>query len=374
GSPSPGNRAPSLFSFNGMPMAPTVRVRGDGNVRFRIRNMLGLNEHSTPIGPGPDPVEMPVDTVQKICDLVGPDAVPGPGIIPCNAFFHPEETQEVLAEEVHPGWALKGHVNGTARTHTTNLHTHGLHVRPERNPDGSHSDNVMLRIIPKADWEARRSSGDPELALGPNEYVGQLDYDIQLPIPGPDGPLPHPPGTHWYHPHSHGATHNQVASGMAGFLIVEGDVDEAVNRRMTGEAWPDPEDKTGPWDYRERLILLQRVFLGSFDLDAGTRRPNLRFPPANAVNGVMPAAVIEMRPGAVERWRVLNGSVDGSGTKRFMVLEGQYVAGARAQMYRVDVVPPPEGAEPDPDAELERATVPVSYRELEGMKADLAQL
>ncbi|HSM05520.1 MAG TPA: hypothetical protein VK858_12960 [Longimicrobiales bacterium] len=136
GSPSPGNRAPSLFSFNGMPMAPTVRVRGDGNVRFRIRNMLGLNEHRTPIGPGPDPVEMPVDTVQKICDLVGPDAVPGPGIIPCNAFFHPEETQEVLAEEVHPGWALKGHVNGIARTHTTNLHTHGLHVRPERNPAG----------------------------------------------------------------------------------------------------------------------------------------------------------------------------------------------------------------------------------------------
>jgi FtsP/CotA-like multicopper oxidase with cupredoxin domain len=377
GSPSPGNRAPSLFSFNGMPMGPTVRVKGDGNVRFRVRNMLGLNEHLTPVGAGADPLEMPVDTVQRICDVVGPDAVPGPGggAIPCLTPLYPEAVQEVLAEEVHPGWRLKGHLNGPARTHTTNLHTHGLHVRPERNADGSHSDNVMLRILPKADWEARRNSGDPELAeLGPHEHVGQLDYDIQLPIPGPDGSLPHPPGTHWYHPHSHGATHNQVASGMAGFLIVEGDVDEAVNLRMTGEVWPDPEEKTGPWDYRERLVLLQRVFLGSVDLDAGPRRPNLRFPPANAVNGVMPAAVITMRPGAVERWRILNGSVDGSGTKRLMVLEGQYVVGPQARMYRVDVVEPPEDAEPDPGAELERNLVPVSYLELEAMKADLAQL
>ena len=32
-----------------------------------------------------------------------------------------------------------------------------------------------------------------------------------------------------------------------------------------------------------------------------------------------------MRAGAVERWRILNGSVDGRGYKRFMVLEGEFV-------------------------------------------------
>ena len=32
-----------------------------------------------------------------------------------------------------------------------------------------------------------------------------------------------------------------------------------------------------------------------------------------------------MQPGAVERWRVLNGSVDGRGFKRVMVLNGQFV-------------------------------------------------
>ena len=35
---------------------------------------------------------------------------------------------------------------------------------------------------------------------------------------------------------------------MAGFLIVEGDVDTAVNRAMTGEAWPAPEVKTSMVD------------------------------------------------------------------------------------------------------------------------------
>jgi len=41
-----------------------------------------------------------------------------------------------------------------------------------------------------------------------------------------------------------------------------------------------------------------------------------------------------MRPGAVERWRVLNASVDGRGTKSFMVLEGQFVFADR-QLWKV---------------------------------------
>ena len=137
--------------------------------------------------------------------------------------------------------------------------------------------------------------------------------------------MPHPPGTHWYHPHAHGATNNQVASGMAGFLIVEGDVDEAINQAMTGESWPDPSMKTGPFDYRERLMFMQRVVTQSFDLDAGMGRASMRNPPFLAINGTRKPGIFRMRPGAVERWRVLNGSGDGAGTKRFMVLEGHYV-------------------------------------------------
>lgn len=71
---------------------------------------------------------------------------------------------------------------------TSNLHTHGLHVSPSGN-----SDNVLLSIEPGH----------------------SLDYVIQL-------PANHPAGTFWYHSHRHGSTAIQVASGMAGALIIPG--------------------------------------------------------------------------------------------------------------------------------------------------------
>jgi hypothetical protein len=156
---------------------------------------------------------------------------------------------------------------------------------------------------------------------------------------------------------------------MAGFLLVEGDVDQAINRAMTGEDWPDPETGTGPYDYRERLLMLQRVFIQSFDTDAKAKQRNLMFPPFPAVNGARDPALIKLRPGAVERWRVLNGSVDGAGTKRFMVLEGQYVVQG-GQTWRVVVEETGEGEEKQRKRRLE----PVTEVELEAAKLDLQQL
>lgn len=364
-STSPGNPAPAIFSYNGRALGPTVRVRGDGVVKLKVRNVLGLNEQLVHVGPSPDPVDMPLDTDREVCRLREAQLPDGDPDNPrgCNPFLYPELLLEVIDPEVRPSWSLKGPVNGQHAAHTTNLHTHGLHVAPNRNPDGTHSDNVFLRIIPKADMAARLASGDPDLAeLGEYEHVGELDYEIRLTQPGG---APHPPGTHWYHPHAHGATHDQVASGMAGFLVIEGDVDEAVNRALTGEPWPDPELPSGRWDYRERLIFIQRTFVGSIDLDAGPRRNSLRFPPVFAVNGVMPSGVLFMRPGAVERWRLLNGSVDGAGTKRFMVLEGQFVQRDN-RMWEVFT-----------EGERERRTrrlAPVSEQDLELAKVPLHQL
>lgn len=71
----------------------------------------------------------------------------------------------------------------------TNLHSHGLWVSPAGN-----SDNVLISIKPGVDFE--------------------YEYNI---------PIDHPAGTFWYHPHQHGATAMQVASGMAGALVVEGE-------------------------------------------------------------------------------------------------------------------------------------------------------
>ena len=43
-------------------------------------------------------------------------------------------------------------------------------------------------------------------------------YDIEIALPAD-----HTRGTYWYHPHHHGSADVQVASGMAGAIIVEGD-------------------------------------------------------------------------------------------------------------------------------------------------------
>ncbi len=368
-SPSPGNPTPVLFSFNGTSPGPTIRVRSDGTLRVKVRNLLGLNKAETQVGPAPDPVDIPPGTNKRVCELLSQPVVRSG--LPmtkeaCIGAFVPEELLEIIGGETRPGWALKGHMNGQHATRVTNLHTHGLHVQPETNDDGSHSDNVLLRILPRADWEARKNSSDSDLhTLGDNEHVGELDYEMRLSWNRNGQQMAHPPGTHWYHPHPHGATHDQVASGMAGFLIVEGDVDEAINRVMTGEASPEPEVKAGPFDYRERLMFIQRVFLGSFDANAGRGRNELRFPPLAAVNGVREAGVMHMRPGAVERWRVLNGSVDGSGTKRFMVLEGQFVQRG-GRIWRVLT----EGS----GQEATRSLLPVSEQDIEDAKVALYQL
>jgi FtsP/CotA-like multicopper oxidase with cupredoxin domain len=98
-----------------------------------------------------------------------------------------------------------GHsVNTPHGFNVTNLHTHGLHVRPDApsrcpNPAtcDARSDDVLVSILP-----------------------GQKQrYEIEI-------PKNHPPGTHWYHAHKHGAVAMQLATGMAGAIIIEGGLDE----------------------------------------------------------------------------------------------------------------------------------------------------
>ena len=105
---------------------------------------------------------------------------------------------------------------------STNLHSHGLWVSPSGN-----SDNVLITIRPKVSFE--------------------YEYNI---------PATHPAGTFWYHPHLHGSTALQVASGMAGALIIHGD--RAPTPTNTGDIDTLLRDETGT-AYRERLVLFQQV-------------------------------------------------------------------------------------------------------------------
>ena len=346
-----GNPGSVIFSYGSNTPGPTIRMTGDEILYVRLRNLLGQNEGTTAIGPNPDAGALVPWLGRKVCttaaemhDGVDPknpyneqgaqcNLVGGGSTSPAN---FPDALYQFVPAKVRSDFCLGEHTNGVHANHTTNLHTHGLHVRPDRNPNGTHSDNVILRVMPQADLVRREVNAESPSCqflrkpseiyfLRDDETAGQADYEFRLGDVMGDPDQPHPPGTHWYHPHSHGATHNQVSSGMAGFLIIEGDVDEAVNEYFTGEAKPDPTLPTGDFDYRERLMFMQRVNVANESIDPNAADPNIRRPTVlPLVNGSNNPAVITMRPGAVERWRIINGSVDGRGYKHFMVVEGQY--------------------------------------------------
>ncbi|WP_250455425.1 multicopper oxidase domain-containing protein [Caballeronia sp. ATUFL_M2_KS44] len=115
----------------------------------------------------------------------------------------------------------------------TNIHTHGFHISPSGN-----SDNVLMTV-----------------------YPGTVqNYSYKLP---PD----HPSGTFWYHAHLHGSTAIDVASGMAGVLIVRGsrqakagmtnggaDIDTILRRRFLVLSLP----------VREHVMLFQQIEYGCF--------------------------------------------------------------------------------------------------------------
>ena len=339
-----GNRFTPLYSLNGSSPGPTIRMRGDERLRVTVRNHLGANYSRVPKGPCPDPFEQRPDVLAaafcRMDKANGGDCKTPP---PARTIFeHFNHFFDELPAALIDTTCVSGPVNVPHASHTTNLHTHGLHVEPGTNANGTFGDNTFSRVLPRADWQARQASRDGACrALDAHERVGEARYehplgDVQRVRRQRLGGAsqPHPPGTHWYHPHAHGATHDQVASGLAGFLIVEGDVDDAINQAMTGAPRPDVTQKTGPYDYRERLMMIQRVEVSSLDVDAGPRRMQARLPPPTAINGAFQPTTMLMRPGAIERWRVLNASVDGRGFKNFMVLEGQFVFADR-QLWRV---------------------------------------
>jgi FtsP/CotA-like multicopper oxidase with cupredoxin domain len=140
----------------------------------------------------------------------------------------------------------------------TNFHFHGSHASPS-----GIADNVMRSMVPGETY-------DVEIAL-PKDHTG---------------------GTYWYHPHHHGSADVQMASGMAGVIVVEGDfagVPEIANAR-------------------ERVLVLAQVV---FDARGMIENFETLFPETATrfltVNGQR-RPVVEMRPGEVQRWRLLDGA------------------------------------------------------------------
>lgn len=179
----------------------------------------------------------------------------------------------------------------------TNLHTHGLWVSPAGN-----SDNVLLKIKPGVSF--------------------QYEYNI---------PSTHPAGTYWYHPHLHGSTALQVASGMAGALIVRG------NRAPTDSTNGDLDvllKPTSKQTFKERLFVFQQIHYACRGKDGEIKKDAAgawacdkgdvggiekydQFGPENwrdsgrftSVNGNVLGTIYEASSGQIERWRLIHAGV-----------------------------------------------------------------
>ncbi|MFF0201461.1 multicopper oxidase family protein [Streptomyces sp. NPDC005017] len=147
-----------------------------------------------------------------------------------------------------------------------NLHTHGMHV----SPSGS-ADNVLREFAPRSADEAAAGVAEPQ-------YVTALHV-----------PADHPAGTYWYHPHLHGSTAEQIVGGMAGVIIVEGDVDEVPEIRQAADV----------------VVCVNELKLKDGRVPAFTSGDWVAGVPSTfTVNGTVDPT-IRMRPGEVQRWRLV---------------------------------------------------------------------
>jgi len=168
---------------------------------------------------------------------------------------------------------------------STNLHFHGLTIPPV-----CHQDDVL------------KTSVQP----------GDAPFEYRFRIPGNE-----PPGLYWYHPHIHGFSKAQLLGGASGALIVEGI--ERAQKATAGlpervfiirdldllnpNAPPDPSEPKVP------------KFLVDRDGDAANTGTGFGKPAKDLSINYVPVpypgyspAMIEMKPGERQLWRVLNAS------------------------------------------------------------------
>jgi FtsP/CotA-like multicopper oxidase with cupredoxin domain len=171
-----------------------------------------------------------------------------------------------------PAPAGHGGHHGHFSFNVTNLHTHGLHTAPQ-GPKVAGSDKVPFE------------SDNVLVELQPGE---QQEYRIHIHDK-------HPAGTFWYHAHVHGSTAIQLASGMAGALIIED------GSAQNGDLDVLPEVKAAKPN--EKIFVLQQLGYnrtGTVEISP-TRRPTL-------INGQL-VPRIRMQPGEVQRWRFIHAGI-----------------------------------------------------------------
>ena len=174
--------------------------------------------------------------------------------------------------------------SGVMSATATNLHFHGLSVPPR-----CHQDEVL------------------RTSLRPG---GEFEYRVRI-------PAHQPPGLYWYHPHIHGFSMKQVLGGASGALIVEG-LERAIPEvaglpeRVLVVRDQDLLHPDAPAASSEPVI--PQILLDA-DGDAVNTHTGYGKPAKDlSVNFVpvpypdYPPALIRVRPGERQLWRVLNAS------------------------------------------------------------------
>jgi FtsP/CotA-like multicopper oxidase with cupredoxin domain len=177
-------------------------------------------------------------------------------------------------------------VNGAMSATSTNLHFHGLNIPPV-----CHQDETLKTLIGPSD--------------APFEYRFQIPADA-------------PPGLYWYHPHPHGFAKAQILGGASGALIIEGLEREAPAVAGLPERVlvVRDEDLLRPDAEPEKSanvpapLVLRDAEGEIINTGTGTGKPAKDLS-INFVSAPFPdytPALIQMRPGTKEVWRVLNAS------------------------------------------------------------------
>jgi FtsP/CotA-like multicopper oxidase with cupredoxin domain len=166
--------------------------------------------------------------------------------------------------------------------------------------------------------------------MWPQFYIGAYPYCYRIPeykggkfpikipdnvISGPEGMdhsnmLPRPlvmgqaPGTHWYHAHKHGSTAIDVANGMTGAFIIEGQYDDDLNAFYGKD-----------WTRRQPVIIIQQIDVGP-NLErggGGFKDADKKLAlgqdsgPSFSINGRL-VPLLKMAPNEVQMWRIVNSS------------------------------------------------------------------
>ncbi|HEX3472613.1 MAG TPA: multicopper oxidase domain-containing protein [Silvibacterium sp.] len=168
---------------------------------------------------------------------------------------------------------------------STNLHFHGLTIPPI-----CHQDDVLKTTL---------QPGDPA-------------FEYRFRIPDDE-----PPGLYWYHPHIHGFSKPQLLGGASGALIVEGI--ERAKKEVAG--LPErvfiirDQDLVNPNAPPAKSEPVVPKFMVDRDGDAANNGTGFGKPAKDlSINYVpvpypdYPPAVIQIRPGERQLWRVLNAS------------------------------------------------------------------